>query len=270
MAMPTSYYNFRRWALRTFVPESYWAESVTLNGAKIRLRNTPYSFGVRSTLRDNSYEIAERTLIVELARPGMQVLELGGSIGIIAAVVAERVGPTGRVVTVEASPKLTSFSRTWLEVGKPIKVLTGYAFPVWNLPPELNIKGFTGGEVSLGGRVEFSFDDASSPGGAATATRAAPPPSSASDVRTYDLSTICREQGIEPEMLIMDIESSEEILMKYPANFPSFIKTIIIELHPWLYKDGERDQQRIIDAIEREGLKLVRQVKHNWLLQRPG
>jgi hypothetical protein len=267
MPLPTSYYNFRRWALRTFVPEAYWPEFVTLNGAKIRLRNTPYSFGVRSTLRDGSYEIAERTLIVELARPGMRVLELGGSIGIIAAVVAERIGPTGRLVTVEASPKLTSFSRTWLEVGRPIKVLTGYAFPVWNLPPELNIKGFTGGEVSLGGRVEFSFDQPGTSGGS-TAT-AARPAADASEVRTYDLSTICREQNIEPEMLIMDIESSEEILMKYPANFPSFIKTIIIELHPWMYKDGKNDQQRIIDAIEREGLKLTRQVKNNWLFQRP-
>ncbi len=267
MAMPKIYYNFRRWALRTFVPDAFWPEYVTLNGAKIRLHGTPYSFGVRSTLKDGSYEIAERTLIVEFARPGMQVLELGGSIGIIAAVVAERVGPTGRVVSVEASPELSGFSRTWLEVGKPVKVLNGYAFPVWNLPPELNIKGFTGGEVSLGGRVEFSFNESSNSGGVATAT--APAPTASTGVRTYDLSTICREQNLEPELLIMDIESSEEILMKYPANFPPFIKTIIIELHAWMYKDGQNDQQRIIEAIEREGFKLTRQVKHNWLFQRP-
>ncbi|MBX9735776.1 MAG: hypothetical protein K2X32_02525 [Phycisphaerales bacterium] len=266
MPLPTSFYNFRRWALRTFVPESYWPEFVVLNGVKIQLRNTPYSFGVRSILRDNTYEIAERTLIVELARPGMQVLELGGSIGIIAAVVAQCVGPTGRVVSVEASPKLTSFSKTWLENGRPIKVLTGYAFPVWNLPAELNIRGFTGGEVSLGGRVEFSFDQQASAGGAVAT--AAPRTANPAEPRSYDLSTICAEQGIQPEMLIMDIEGSEEILMKYPGKFPAFIKTVIVELHPWMYKDGERDQQRIIEAIEREGFTMTRRVKHNWLFQR--
>jgi len=271
------YYSFRRWALRTLVPDAYWPEHVVLNGARIDIRKTPYSFGVRRSLVDGSYEVAERELICGIVKPGMHVLELGGSIGIIAAVLEHHVGRQGRVVTVEASPRLSGFSRTWLERSGVVKVVTGYAFPVWELPPDLTVHGFSGDEVSLGGHVAFGYGGESSGGGAAIATatrtvpRAVAGPKLSTEPRSYDISTLCAEHDLQPELLVMDIEASEAVVLKQRANLPASLKHIVVELHPWMYADGERDQQRILDAFASEGFVLRRQVGHNfWLVRESG
>lgn len=264
MALIDLYYNTRRWILRTFVPEFYWPETANCNGAIIKIRNTPYTFGVRRAVCNDVYERAERALVSQYVKPGMQVLEMGGSVGIVTAVIAHCVGPTGRVVSVEASPRLANYSKTWLEDGKPVKVVIGYAFPVWEMPPDLQIQGFANEEVSLGGRVEFGYSNS----GTATATKPAAPKATGDTPRSYDISTLCREYNLQPEVLVMDIEASEAVMLRQKPNMPPSIKTIIIELHEWLYPNGKTDLQKILDVLAAEGFVTKQQVSHNWLLQR--
>lgn len=257
-------YRACSWALRNLVPESYWPESVDVDGVPIRLRNTPYSFSTRRLIRDGKYELPERTLVKKAITPGMQVIEFGGSLGIVTSVVAKCAGPTGRVVSVEASADLTNFSRPWLERSGNIKVLTGYAFPVWETPKGLRVDGFSGSEVSLGGRV--SFDVAQGPAGAAS-TQATPAPSREGP-RNWDLSTICRDFNLTPDALVMDIEAAERIVLDQPPNYPASLKAIIAEFHPGMYPNGQQDLDAILATYAREGFQVKEQVHNTWLLQR--
>jgi hypothetical protein len=260
------YFNdARRWVLRNLVPERVWPELVNCNGAVIRIRHTPYSFGVRRSICNDVYERPERELVSAHVKPGMQVLELGGSIGIVTAVIAHYVGPSGRVVSVEASRQLSGYSKTWLEDGKPVKVVSGFAFPVWELPADLRVDGFLGEKISLGGRVSFRFDQSMA---GATAPAAPPSGREGSTPRNYDLSTLCREYELQPAVLVMDIESSEEVMLRQPPNMPACLKTIITELHPWMYANGVDDEQRILDVLAREGFVVKQHVGNTWLLQR--
>lgn len=272
-------YRACSWALRNLVPESYWPETVDVDGVPIRLRNTPYSFSTRKLIRDGQYELPERTLVKKAITPGMQVIEFGGSIGIVTSVVAKCAGPTGRVISVEASPDLSAYSRPWLERGGTIKVLTGYAFPVWEVPKGLHVDNFSGSHVSLGGRVSFNVANgtgtdqaaANQAASGATAVAQAPgatPAASPDSPRNWDLSTICREFEVAPDALVMDIEAAERIVLDQPPNYPASLKSIIAEFHPGMYPNGKQDLDAILATYAREGFQVKEQVHFTWLLQR--
>jgi len=105
-------YRMRRTLLRVLVPEFVWPKSVLIDGARIAIRNAPYSFGVKRVLKRGEYELEERGLLSNILQPGDVVVEMGGSIGILTAIIAARVGSSGFVTSVEASAKLTTYSRT--------------------------------------------------------------------------------------------------------------------------------------------------------------
>jgi FkbM family methyltransferase len=259
MSAKQTIHKFRRWALSTFVPEWYWPESVDVDGATVRLRGTPYTFGTRWIVRNGSYERPERELLKSIIRPGMQVLELGGSIGVLTAVIAHHVGSTGRVVSVEASKSLSAYSRTWLEKLGPVQVVNAYAFPVWKLPAGLRVGGFSDGGASLGGRVSFDVQNGVS--------QAAPP---ADTTPTFDLSSLCERCPLTPDAVVADVEGSEAVMLKQKPEFPASIRYVLIELHPWMYPEGEADQDRIVEAIKNEGFRLVKRISQSWLFERTG
>lgn len=258
-------YRACSWVLRNFVPESYWPETVDVDGVAIRLRHTPYSFSTRKLIRDGKYELPERTLVKKAIAPGMQVIEFGGSLGIVTSVVAKCAGPSGRVVSVEASADLTNYSRPWLEREGNIKVLTGYAFPVWEVPKGLRVGGFSGSQVSLGGRVSFDVANgagSSGLGGEAPVAIAPPGP------RNWDISTICREFDLAPDALVMDIEAAERIVLDQAPNYPQSLRSIIAEFHPGMYPNGQKDLDAILATYSREGFEVKERVHNTWLLQR--
>lgn len=268
-------YRACSWALRNLVPESYWPETVDVDGVAIRLRNTPYSFSTRKLIRDGKYELPERTLVKKSITSGMQVIEFGGSLGIVTSVVAKCAGPTGRVISVEASEELTNFSRPWLERGGNVKVLTGYAFPVWETPKGLRVDGFSGSQVSLGGRVSFDVANGAANGAASGDANSpvnseanAPAATAPQGPRNWDISTICREFNLTPDALVMDIEAAERIVLDQAPNYPATLKAIIAELHPGMYPNGQKDLDAILATYAREGFQVKDQVHNTWLLQR--
>ncbi|HVU62443.1 MAG TPA: hypothetical protein VHC70_00595 [Phycisphaerales bacterium] len=254
-------YAIRRWMLGTFVPEFLWPRTVDVDGVPIRLRNAPYSFGTKWILRKGTYEKPERQLLHQIIRPGMQVLELGGSIGIVTSVLAKLVGPSGRVVSVEASASLTEHSRTWLHSPGRVDIVTGYAFPVWSLPAGMRV-GTLEKECSLGGVVPFSIDQS----GPAAATSAAPIASDNTEV--FDLSSLCARFDLRPDALVADVEGSEAVMISQPPSLPGSIRFVCIELHPHQYPNGDKDQQAIVDALVREGFRVAGRVHASWLFER--
>lgn len=249
-------YRVRRTLLRVLVPEFVWPERVRLDGASIRVRHAPYSFGVKLILKRDEYELDERRFLADILRSGDVVVEMGGSIGILTAIIAARVGPTGFVVSVEASPTLTAYSRTWLEAGGNVKVLTGFGFPVWELQHSVEIQEFEEKWGSMSGRVSFSVGDA-----------AAPPAPAARPL--FDVKTASASAGRPPVALVVDIEGSESILCSQAPSFPPSLRHVLIELHPGMY--GEQKKADIAERISGDGFVPVAQEGNVILFSRsPG
>ncbi|MGD1923159.1 MAG: hypothetical protein ACFB03_03075 [Paracoccaceae bacterium] len=231
----------RRFVLKTFVPEFIWPKHIDVDGVSIRIRGEPYSFGVKRVLLRGDYELTERQLIARFVEPGMKVIEMGGSIGIVAAVLAHRIGPTGKLVSVEASDKLAAYSATWLEKNPQTKVVAGFGFPVWKVRPTLSVLGFEESNGSLGGQVSVADSDAGD--GSSGLGRS----------NIWDLSRICEDHDIEPDVLVIDIEGSERIFFDHEPDWPDSVREVLIELHPQQLDNGDTDVREICGKIEALG-----------------
>lgn len=245
--------KIRRYLL-SFVPEFLWPKEVFIDGVGIPIRNTPYSFGTRWILCKGTYEVSERKLIEQFLKPGSIVFEMGGSIGVLTAIMSKIVGTSGRVISVEASDDLTSFSRQWLEKKGNTKILTGYGFPVFEGKSLVKINSFDKSLGSLGGIVSFELN--------------ANVDENISDdkVKVYDIRQIAEQFQINPDVLVIDIEGSETLLLNVAPQLPLSVKHVLIELHPHLY--GLSVMNSIINRINVQGFNIMRQEGDVYLFDR--
>ena len=251
-----SFSLWRKWLLANLVPEIVWPREVVLDGVEIAIRHAPYSFGVKRLLCRNQYERPERELVRVVIRPGMTVIELGSSLGIVTAVVASLTGDGGTVVAVEASKELAEYSKTWLEKKFPqVRVIQGFGFPVTRAPPDLCVSGFENNGVSLGGRVSFSLD--------------ASPGASASAGSKFDIATLMETFHMaSPDALVIDIEGAESVVLQAGMSIPDSVKHVVIELHPQIYVGGHAEEARIVGFFASQGLALARKIGFSCLFSR--
>ena len=241
----------RRKLLR-MLPEWFWPRAITLDGVNIPLRGKPWSFGTKKVLQQGTYEAEERVLLNGIVKPGMQVIEMGSSIGILTAIIAEKIGATGRLISVEASEKLTRYSVPWLSRYPWVTVCTGFAFPVWQAE-DVQVASFNEERGNLGGTVVFG--DRSSI-------------LTAASVKIYGLKTIMDKFGVVPELLIVDVEGSEILMLSNPLHFPDSLQYLLIELHPGMYPRKKKDAIEIIGTICKEGFEQVNAIRGVYLFKR--
>src|SRR5688572_26469704 len=100
-------YSIRRWILARIVPEFIWPDYAEIDHITIKIKGTPYSYGIKKLLSTNpdGYEYPERVFCRQIKK-GDRVLEMGGSIGVLTRIMAERAGPTGKILSIEASQEL--------------------------------------------------------------------------------------------------------------------------------------------------------------------
>ncbi len=250
-------YKVRSTLLRTLVPEFVWPKHVVIDGAKIRVRNAPYSFGVKLALkRGQEYEDQERRLLSDMLEPGDVVIEMGGSIGVLTAIIAEKVGKSGFVISVEASVKLTDYSKTWLESGNNVRVVVGFGFPVWELKEPVEIQKFEEDWGSMSGRVTFQ-----------TGSLAKRDTSNEGKQPLFDLRALARFSERPPTALVADIEGSESVIADQRPEFPRSLRNVLIELHPEIY--GEETQKKIIRRIEEDGFRQLAREGNVFRFARP-
>lgn len=228
----------RRYLLMKLVPEFVWPRRVIIDGEIIQVRNSPYSFATRLLLVRGNYEMPERKLLQGIICPGDTVVEMGGSIGVLTAVMRTMAGSNGSVFSVEASAKLTGYSRKWLEQKGNVTVLTGFAFPVYHCQHVMEIDGFDESPGALAGIVSFKQRKE---GSQQWKTQ--------EDV--YDLKTIAERFSITPKILVVDIEGSERVLLFDDMRLPAGLCYILMELHPRIY--GEQQMKAIIDKMNQLG-----------------
>lgn len=241
------FYTLRRNIAKYIIPEFFWPKYVLLDNVKINLRGTPYFFGVKLGLKKGEYEAPERNLLKPLNLHDAIVIEMGGSIGILTAILAYKVGANGKVISIEASERISSYSRRWLEKNPNTRVIKGFAFPVQELKVSVDIIEFEESGMSTAGVVYFDTNKKNI--------------NNVSNI--FDIQRISDISKIVPTVLVVDIEGSEKIILDQKPDFQSSIKLILIELHPNIY--GETSKLKIINIIEDEGF-VVKSFEENVLL----
>lgn len=238
MQVSRQWKQWRRFWLQRLVPEWYWPETVPWQGISVPVRHTPLSFGTRRLICRGGYEQYEQALLQPLLKPGGQVLEMGASAGLITALLAKGVGPSGRVLAVEADPVLAAFANTWVPQCGPATIVAGYGFPVWEAPA-IRVTGFDTSAGTMGGKVSFEMNRQAG----------------ASDANVYDIASLCQQYSLQPDLLVLDIEGAERIWLHCAPNLPAFVRRVLVELHPGLYAGGQADASRLMEVLEREGFR---------------
>ena len=90
--------------LKTLIPEIVWPKYVELSGC-----NTGKAYAIqlwdKIKFENSDYELPERKLCDLFINKNMNVIELGGSLGILSTIIASKISLRGTIVSVEASEK---------------------------------------------------------------------------------------------------------------------------------------------------------------------
>lgn len=217
------------------VPRTWWQRLAVPENARLRGIVLPMTDGLSTTLRRRilagRYERGESRIVLLHLDPDDVVLELGGGIGYLAALCAQRVG-SERVSTYEANPELLPLLRRTLAAN--------------DISPRVEhaAVGLAEGTVTL--FVEPRFDSSSL---IRRSARAQPATVPQADVRRVI-------DEVRPTFLIMDIEGFELALV--PAIRWGPIVKLLIELHPAVI--GAAGVDTILAALREAGF-----VEHRWL-----
>jgi hypothetical protein len=245
--------SVRRALLKLFVPRFIWPKSVVIDGLSVPLRSAPYSYGIKNLLKKGEYENAERFMVNNFVIAGDCVFEMGGSIGILTAIIAEKIGPSGRLLSIEADEKLVSYSSTWLSRYPTVTIKAGYGYPVYSVSGFIRSR-FHRANGSLGGYVEYNLekDDSSGPVNASRPN--------------YFLKDFYLLLSVNPTVLIIDIEGAEVIVNHVAPCIPSTIRLVLIELHPGMY--GHSVELNVISVFESSGFYVSRKLENVYALMR--
>jgi len=227
--------QIRRFLLKWLIPEFVWPKFVNIGGAELALRGAPYSFGIKLLLSRNpdDYEKAERYFLSQISESD-HVLEYGGSIGVLTALICEK-AYKGRVVSVEASKRLLEYSKTWLSRYQNLHLIEAVAFPVYRPFPVSY--DFDDNRGSLGGQVDYEICA-----------------NEESNKSVFFIRDCEQLDGFYPTVLVCDVEGTERILLEKEMELPNSISKIFIELHPCIY--GEQVADQIMKKIVQQGFEL--------------
>jgi FkbM family methyltransferase len=177
---------------------------------------------VRSLIFWGFYERPERLFVNKYLPANRDVIELGGSIGVVSSTIVRRLDPGRRLVTVEANPALIDLLRR-----NVLQNANGQQVSVLNRaiscgPEKSEFVDLEFGTSNLSGWV--SKDSRSN------VTRR---------VSAVSLGELATEHGIEEFTLVADIEGAEAGIFRHDAGSLANCKLMIIELHA-IELDGKR------------------------------
>lgn len=186
--------------------------------------------------RGQPYEAPEARMVREFLRTGMNVLEMGGCLGVVSATIRNRIGPDPRHVVVEAIPELAEICRSNAMIGA-----APGATEVVNAAVD-----YSGSPTVL-----FQF------GKNAHVGRLARGEAEGIKVSATTLSSLAQRLPPGPFALVCDIEGAEiELVEREPEVF-SRVSVFILETHPRFYPGREADRDRLVAAILGRGFRLA-------------
>ena len=242
--------------LATASPGKLWASGLVANEAAGRVigaltrnrirhqglwfdtRSTDFSPKVRAQMFWGGYERAETQMIRGFLRDSPSVVELGSSLGVTTAHIAAVMAPGGRLVCVEANPRLIRglTERAALHTtGLQYEVIHG-AVTRYCGTAELVIAGET-----IGSRIGVPRSD-----------------ESVVQVPALTLREILRRTNVGEFDLVSDIEGAEAAFLLADPGALSKCRRAVIEFHPTVAEGRMVSVFDLIDAAIAAGLGVVK------------
>lgn len=169
--------------------------------------------GVRNSLLRNRYEDDESAMIIRHLPAGLPVIELGGSLGVVSALVRSRIGASPRHVIAEANPDLVEICAANAKIGAldgvtdvvNAAIFYNAPFARFRLSPDIHSSALDHG----GGRGRVV------------------------DVPSVTLADLYKRLGSPDRFsLVSDIEGAEYAVFEREAQTLAHVTTAIIEVHP--------------------------------------
>jgi FkbM family methyltransferase len=185
--------------------------------------------------RGRPYEEAEAKMIINHLPLDTNVIELGGCLGVISALIRHRIGVNAHHLIVEANPDLTDIclSNATNTSTKNTNIIVAAV------------------DYSNKKYVNFVFGHHMHVGRVSKEQKTGIP------TRTTTLSELVKRIPKGPFALICDIEGAEEHLFEREDTLISNISLLILETHPYMYTDGTNTQKKMLDCIASFGLQEI-------------
>lgn len=186
--------------------------------------------------RRRPYEAPEARMVRQHIRPGMNVLELGGCMGVVSATIRSRIGPTAKRVVAEPVPRLAEICRANASIGADPGTTDVVCAAV----------ACTGGT-----NATFHSSDNAHSGRLARAGE------TGMRVATVTLDELVARLPEGPFALVCDIEGTELELLERASDALRRTEVLILETHPRRYADPARGLESIRRRIQELGLEEV-------------
>jgi FkbM family methyltransferase len=197
--------------------------------------------GVGNALLKQKYEREEADLIQRHLPPDIPVVELGGSIGVVSALVRSRLARGVKHVIVEANPALVDICRENAERGdasatEVVNAALGYGATV----------------------LRFALGDNIHANHLVTEGQSA---KQVIEVQAITLSELVNR--VDPDgdfSLVCDIEGGELDMVRNEGEVIGRAAVVIMELHPKAYPGGDADDASIGEVMRGIGFELVERI----------
>jgi FkbM family methyltransferase len=204
--------------------------------------------GAASGLLRGKYEAEEAAMIGRHLRSDQTVIELGGSLGVIARLIRSRLDPDIRHVVVEANPALieTCRANAVIRDGDPTEIVAAaihYDGPVARFELSGNVHANRVSGAGAGQTIEV-------------------PAMTLGDIRA-------RAGDPDTYALVCDIEGGELPMVMRDGPALARASLVIMELHPQYYPGGTSDEAAIRARMAELGLEEIDRVSDVSVWKRP-
>ena len=187
-------------------------------------------------LRGRPYEEAEAELIGRFLQPQSNVIELGGCLGIISALIRNKIGPEAIHLIVEPNPKLIDICRHNAMQGASIDKTSVIEAAIDYSGSEF--ANFQFGANAHGSQVVKNDEGIDIL------------------VPTVRFKKLVKQLPEGPFTLVCDIEGAEIALFENETDHLSNISQIFLETPPSVYRDKVNDLSRMLSNILDSGMNL--------------
>jgi FkbM family methyltransferase len=241
-----------RTACRSWRQQEHWwvglmvvlrGNVVSVDGCTFGVSHPAIATATKSLLLLGGYERAERDILKEYLNRTRPVIELGGSIGVVACVTNTLLTDRRKHVVVEANPDL---------IGLLIenRDRNGCLFTVLNRA------------LAYGGDETIFYRDAVGFLGSSVQVKTTRP----IQVPTISLRRIVEDYGFDTCTLVCDIEGGEMDLVRHERQvLRDRVETIIVEVHGW--RVGHDRAEEMIRTLEGVGFRCLHEREGTYVFR---
>jgi len=195
---------------------------------------------VKAKLVLRGYEYEEIGFVKRYLRPDLDAVDLGSSLGVVAAHIGRKLEPDRRLVCVEANPDLLELIRSNVRRNAPhVRLAVAHGAVEYPLDHRAHVKLVLGFDNLVSKVVEDSVESGWIP------------------VPVVTLSQILAEHAVNDYALVSDIEGSEAGLLQQEGEALLRCQQVIIELHTTTRAGRRVTADELYRALQdRHGFKL--------------